>query len=334
MPQAHHRPGYSKMWAAKAPEFLDIPLDCMIEIFSYLQPAELLHLARLCIYLRSFALDKSSRHIWRRAFRNLDRGPLTDGPGNNLPSRDTALFITELPPYPPLPPCPPDLTEPQYANLIFSQHCHGCLEVYYGPVDWDLRVRYCNQCESANTRSFCKEDPARLECDPSADIQKLVAIRPPTFRPAFLATDFAAVENVYKRMDTCERRRYEIECNEILVHRRIHARECRAWSAALKSGRVKAIRTRLLQLDWRDELYSIDIEELAEHPWVNRYELLDESAWTKMKPELEDFMASIRAHLKADRAERDRKRILRDKFWLTELGLGPLHSAPPTAHES
>jgi hypothetical protein len=52
-----------------------------------------------------------------------------------------------------------------------------------------------------------------------------------------------------------------------------------------------------------------------------------------MKPELEDFMASIRARLKADRAERDRKRILRDKFWLTELGLGPLHSAPPTAHE-
>jgi hypothetical protein len=37
-------------------------------------------------------------------------------------------------------------------------------------------------------------------------------------------------------------------------------------------------RNRLLQLDWRDELYSIDREELAEHPWANRYELLDESS--------------------------------------------------------
>jgi hypothetical protein len=47
-----------------------------------------------------------------------------------------------------------------------------------------------------------------------------------------------------------------------------------------------SIRNRLLQLDWRDELYSIDIEELAEHPWVNRYELLDESGmylWTRVQ---------------------------------------------------
>jgi hypothetical protein len=43
-----------------------------------------------------------------------------------------------------------------------------------------------------------------------------------------------------------------------------------------------------------------------------------------MKPELKDFMASIRARLKADRAERGRKRMLRDKSWLrTELGLDP-----------
>jgi hypothetical protein len=46
-------------------------------------------------------------------------------------------------------------------------------------------------------------------------------LRRSALRPAFLVTDFAAVESVYKRMDTCERRRYEIECNEILVHRRI-----------------------------------------------------------------------------------------------------------------
>ncbi|KAJ7922400.1 hypothetical protein B0H13DRAFT_2317441 [Mycena leptocephala] len=314
MPQMYHHAGSLEMEAAKAPEFLDVPLDCMIE------PAELLHLSRLSVYLRSFLLDKSSRHIWRQAFRNIDPGPLPKHsqirPGNNLPSRDTALSSTELPPYPPLPPCPLGLTEPQYANLVFSQHCHGCLEVYYGPVDWDLRVRYCEQCENVNTTSFCKDDPARLECDPSADIQKLVAIRPPTFRPAFLVADFVAAESLYKRMDTCERRRYETECNEILVDRRIHARECRAWSAALRSSRIKVIRNRLLQLGWSNELQKADRQkELAEHPWVNRYELLDEPAWTKMRPELEDFMAAIRARLKAELEEWNRIWVHDAEFW-------------------
>lgn len=41
---------------------------------------------------------RNSINIWKSAFQNVE-GPL-------------------------LPPCPPRLTEPQYANLAFSEHCH------------------------------------------------------------------------------------------------------------------------------------------------------------------------------------------------------------------
>ncbi|KAJ7470865.1 hypothetical protein FB451DRAFT_1037580, partial [Mycena latifolia] len=72
------------------------------QIFYYLLPADVLFLARLCRPLRAFLMSKASesRHIWRQAFINLN----LDGP--------------------PLPACPPDLSEVQYASLVFSPHCH------------------------------------------------------------------------------------------------------------------------------------------------------------------------------------------------------------------
>jgi len=155
-------------------------------------------------------MHKSSRHIWKQVFRNLC--PIT------VPLK-TAIHLL---------PCSQDLTEPQYANLAFSQHCHYKGHVFRPDpsegvprgLPW-LRVRYCDKGESANTIRFCKEKPAHLECDPAADIQKSIAIRPPTYRSAFLLDDFFVVESVYARMDIEERRRYQIDVNRRLIERRI-----------------------------------------------------------------------------------------------------------------
>ncbi|KAJ3886700.1 hypothetical protein GG344DRAFT_81454 [Lentinula edodes] len=74
----------------------DVPLDIMFEIFCYLEPNDLINLARTTRDLRGILMSKSSELIWRTARSNLDG----------------------------LPPLPKDLSEPQYADLLFCTHCY------------------------------------------------------------------------------------------------------------------------------------------------------------------------------------------------------------------
>ncbi|KDQ62846.1 hypothetical protein JAAARDRAFT_202398 [Jaapia argillacea MUCL 33604] len=95
-----------------------LPLDILFEIFSHLLPIDILHLSRTTKALRRVLLHRSSTSIWRAALSNVED----------------------------LPECPEDLSEPQYANLAFSPHCHNCLTNNIRNVDWRLRVRYCLRC--------------------------------------------------------------------------------------------------------------------------------------------------------------------------------------------
>lgn len=78
--------GYTRGWCS-LPTF---------KIFSHLEPSDLLHLTRVAKAFRSFLLNKNALGIWRSARRNVDD----------------------------LPDCPPFLSEPAYANLMFSPYCH------------------------------------------------------------------------------------------------------------------------------------------------------------------------------------------------------------------
>ncbi|KAJ7762849.1 hypothetical protein DFH07DRAFT_956747 [Mycena maculata] len=263
---------------------LEVPVDCVTEILLYLVPEDVLRLSRLCKALRSFLTQKDSRHIWKQAFANLN-GPT-------------------------LPPCPPNLTEVQYAHLVFSNDCHGCGKRPDLPVDWDLRVHYCSECELTNTIKFDASQPPSLTCDPSADIRKLIAI---PFNPAFLNADLTAVTAVYEALNAHDRLAYRDNRHRMLVDTRIHARECRAWEARLvelaraafnkASPNIKqAINTKLSALGWAEE---IDIRGDESH-----YESADECVlvlnareeWAEMKPGMERLMASRRKELAAQAA--------------------------------
>ncbi|KAF9060710.1 hypothetical protein BDP27DRAFT_1236376 [Rhodocollybia butyracea] len=74
----------------------DVPLDVILEIFCYLEPGDLLRLARTTKDLRSILMSKSSESIWRTARENVQG----------------------------LPPRPNDLNEPQYAHLCYESYCH------------------------------------------------------------------------------------------------------------------------------------------------------------------------------------------------------------------
>ena len=67
------------------------------QIAGYLNPTDLLNMARSSQSLRNLFMSKDSKSAWRRVRENLE-----------------------------LPDCPDDLSEPQYADLLFGKGCYVC----------------------------------------------------------------------------------------------------------------------------------------------------------------------------------------------------------------
>ena len=67
------------------------------QIVGYLNPTDLLNMARSSQSLRNLFMSKDSKSVWRRVRENLE-----------------------------LPDCPDDLSEPQYADLLFGKGCYVC----------------------------------------------------------------------------------------------------------------------------------------------------------------------------------------------------------------
>lgn len=101
---------------------LEIDTDIFEEILRCLDPLDLLHLARTSINLRRLLMSRDSAHLWRAARMNIEG----------------------------LPDCSPYMSEPFYANLVFSNHCHRCLAPNLrSSVLWEFGVRYCYDCRAS-----------------------------------------------------------------------------------------------------------------------------------------------------------------------------------------
>ncbi|KAF8749243.1 hypothetical protein RHS01_10166 [Rhizoctonia solani] len=83
-----------------------LPVEVLVQILTYLQPAELMTLARLSKQLRTMLMDLNSRFIWQKVISN----------------------------FPGLPPCPRDVSEPKYVSLLFSETCSSCARL--PPCRW------------------------------------------------------------------------------------------------------------------------------------------------------------------------------------------------------
>ncbi|KAF9071226.1 hypothetical protein BDP27DRAFT_1322562 [Rhodocollybia butyracea] len=96
----------------------DVPLEVIFEIFCYLEPGDLLRLARTSRDLRCILMGKTSESIWCTARGNVEG----------------------------LPPLPKDLNEPQYAHLLFEPYCHASLcKKRCDYVLWNFRMRSCKK---------------------------------------------------------------------------------------------------------------------------------------------------------------------------------------------
>ncbi|KAF8575905.1 hypothetical protein K439DRAFT_1640951 [Ramaria rubella] len=105
----------------KLSRLLDMPIDIFCEISKHLEPLDLLRLARSTRGFNQMLMSHGSKPIWRTA-------------RNSIPD---------------LPDCPPDMSEPEYARLLFEKDCHICLSPRAMKVDWILRSRLCHRCRSS-----------------------------------------------------------------------------------------------------------------------------------------------------------------------------------------
>ncbi|KAF8810069.1 hypothetical protein BYT27DRAFT_7040772, partial [Phlegmacium glaucopus] len=100
--------------------FAEMPLDILFEILGQLHPSDLLRLARTSKDLRHTLMSRTSRTVWRHARSDLEG----------------------------LPECPDDLSEPQYASLLFEHTCYICGAPNSRQVLWAARARFCQRCIS------------------------------------------------------------------------------------------------------------------------------------------------------------------------------------------
>ncbi|CAA7263589.1 unnamed protein product [Cyclocybe aegerita] len=102
--------------------FVGLPLDIILEICSYIDPMDLLNLTRVSKLFREFFMSRATLSIWRKVLEQ-------EG----------------------LPKCPEDMSDPQYASLMFDEFCMACLSTR-GTVkpDYKLRLRLCVGCAKAN----------------------------------------------------------------------------------------------------------------------------------------------------------------------------------------
>ncbi|CAE6531875.1 unnamed protein product [Rhizoctonia solani] len=97
---------------------VNMPVEVLIEVARYVHPLDLIMLSRVNKFLRELFMDKRSALIWRSARENL--------PG--------------------LPPCPDEVSEPQYAAMVFTKRCSVCGS--YAPREMNpvLSIRLCARC--------------------------------------------------------------------------------------------------------------------------------------------------------------------------------------------
>ncbi|KAJ3770337.1 hypothetical protein FB446DRAFT_790599 [Lentinula raphanica] len=277
----------------------DVPLDVILEIFCYLEPRDLLRLARTTKDLRGMLMTKSSVNIWRSALENVEG----------------------------LPPCPPDLNEPQYANLLFEPHCHICM--HSGRCDnilWNFRMRACQKCvmNFPNTLFDCIGGHP-LSRGPNSDvIPREVAKISGRYYDLWNMEIAQRYRAEYDALETVDRDAWLTRTRNERRALKEHSRECVEWCKlsfktradeldVIRKERRAAILDRLQEIGLREEaetvmqdpFYNATNEPFSNHKLVRQAKKLTDYGWDSIKDEL----VSLLAKCKDDRADREQEKL-------------------------
>ncbi|KAE9396287.1 hypothetical protein BT96DRAFT_1021457 [Gymnopus androsaceus JB14] len=264
----------------------DVPLDVIFEIFSYLDPSDLLRLARTSNDLRGILMSKSSESIWRTARSNVEG----------------------------LPPLPLDFNEPQYAHLLYEAYCHICNHKgRCETVLWSFRMRCCKSCAkdtfpAYNDPGFRSTLPAVFQSNeilPRERIQgstKWHRVEVGNIQIATrLKAEFEALQTPKDRSVWISRKKKERRALDV------HGRLCEAWHRARLNKRTGELG------DIRKQRKNAILERLAEignHKTVKQSKKLTEYGWNSIETEL---VAMLSEH-KTERLAEERRRLLIQRY--------------------
>lgn len=262
----------------------EVPLEIFIEIFSYLDPVDLLRLARTTRQFTKFLLSPSvdSIRLWRAARARIF------GPVDLL-----------------------GMSEPHYADLVFERHCNYCASDTNSEIVWRAFKRACRTCMLKLHVDFS----ALLTNDETAVLGQLVQNRSQLpfmesrwvpfkadFRGfyGYFLPDMVNYAREYASLGgntQAIRRWVRKTTQEYSQHLRV-VRMARGWffdpeEAHKASQRRRMIEERVLQvyerlflLGWQTELDSMPTGLIEGHSLVNKAEELTDEAWSMMEPVL------------------------------------------------
>ncbi|KAF7374930.1 hypothetical protein MSAN_00379100 [Mycena sanguinolenta] len=284
----------------------ELPLDVVAEIFGHLNPLDLLNLARTTKEIRGILMSRSSIFIWKESRSHVEG----------------------------LPEPPRELSEPQYANLCFSTHCHQCLAVPVSTIIWSARLRLCKKCIEAK---FDNQNNVAIQTSLEYDlISSLVPVHREVRRRGrwgHYQQELFSIDVATRLSKECEAfrekgclqtsdpeykawfKQKEDEMKEIDAH----AALCTAWAAnrtserrneldEARSLRLEAIVERLTALGWGEEV-PFHTYELSCHKLVKQPKELTDRIWKNIETPLVEFLTG----LKEERLVATRAKIIRER---------------------
>ncbi|KAJ3898968.1 hypothetical protein F5879DRAFT_978533 [Lentinula edodes] len=294
----------------------EVPLDVILEIFCYLEPGDLLRLARTSRDLRDILMSKSSESIWRIARETVEH----------------------------LPPRPDDLNEPQYAHLLFESYCHICRHSgRCETVLWNFRMRACKKCALDTfpphwDQQYTSAQPLAFR---ENNILPTESIKRTSHRNQRVGNleianrykaEYEALQTEEDRNAWIDRKRKE---RQVIDE---HARLCGHWHNArlkdragvlsdVRRERKEAILNRLEEIGWRDEAEKIMFgpsyyDTFSDHKLVKQSKKLTEHGWRSIKDELVEFLSDR----KAERVAAERNRILSARLASIEKAFNNIRS--------
>ncbi|KAF8968282.1 hypothetical protein BDZ97DRAFT_1755332 [Flammula alnicola] len=278
-------------------DLVEMPWDVVSEIFGLLKPLDLLNLARTTKDLRAMLMSRSSVSIWKEARSQ----------------------------FPGMPECPPDLSEPQYADLVFGKHCHECLRNLSTYILWDARVRLCLKCLDLNSREKtyhyrfqrCPDELHRLV--PTIRVNKKSGRHSRCKELMYLPLE-RLWEKQYKACAESEQYKW---LNEMVKQRKAisaHGDACLTWfrtflencnlqKVSLIEGRRAIVVERLKKLGWGDELAKMSDEVQPQHTHTVT-KACQKDLTERVLLNLEQYLITFMERSKAVRLARERKALL------------------------
>ncbi|RPD66061.1 hypothetical protein L226DRAFT_608973 [Lentinus tigrinus ALCF2SS1-7] len=277
----------------------NMPLDVLMEIFGFMHPKDLLNLARTSKAFRSFLMNRAAQPLWKASMARVD----------NLPS------------------CPAYMTEPQYINLLFFNHCHNCLKTNVQTVCFESSARYCGACKP---KMFVEHS----QVSHLFGAIRSVAPNIESYLPAVCEThsckwhkpDFDVLEQRWNYVDNVAAKEalaaeYGAKVEQVQeatkafkIWRDLQKARRSAEIEQIKGERIESIKSRLRQEGWGDDLDWMQNQMLYrvsfEKQFGSKAEALTERGWTKIRDEAVSCMERI----KKKRLDAERRVVLRSHF--------------------